>query len=51
MQYFVFDFTCSLDALLSTKITIAVYLRSFLRQLKFHGSISFEVATVWEQPG
>ncbi|XP_025075892.1 otoferlin-like [Pogonomyrmex barbatus] len=49
-EYFVFDFTCSLDNLLNTEITIAVYLRNFLRRLKFHGSISFEVATVWEQP-
>ncbi|XP_071649969.1 otoferlin [Temnothorax longispinosus] len=49
-EYFVFDFTCSLENLLNTGITIAVYLRNFLRRLKFHGSISFEVATVWEQP-
>ncbi|EFN77733.1 Otoferlin [Harpegnathos saltator] len=49
-EYFVFDFTCSLETLLSTRIMIAVYLRNVLRQLKFHGSISFEVATVWEQP-
>ncbi|EFN60493.1 Fer-1-like protein 4 [Camponotus floridanus] len=49
LMYFVFDFTCSLDTLLSTRITIAVYLRNFLRR-RFHGSISFEVATVWEQP-
>ncbi|XP_072763326.1 LOW QUALITY PROTEIN: otoferlin, partial [Anoplolepis gracilipes] len=49
-EYFVFDFTCTLDSLLSMEITIAVYLRNFLRRLKFHGSISFEVATVWEQP-
>ncbi|XP_067216226.1 otoferlin-like isoform X2 [Linepithema humile] len=49
-EYFVFDFVCNLDSLLSTGITIAVYLRNFLRRLKFHGSVSFEVATVWEQP-
>ncbi|XP_036143415.1 otoferlin [Monomorium pharaonis] len=49
-EYFVFNLTCSLDDLLNTGITIAVYLRHFLRRLKFHGSISFEVATVWEQP-
>ncbi|EZA54735.1 Otoferlin [Ooceraea biroi] len=49
-QYFVFDFTCSLETLLSTEITIAVYLRNFLRRRKFYGNISFEVATVWEQP-
>ncbi|KAG5335930.1 OTOF protein, partial [Acromyrmex charruanus] len=48
-EYFVFDFTCSLDNLLNTRITIAVYLRNFVR-LKFHGNTSFEVATVWEQP-
>ncbi|XP_039312849.1 otoferlin [Solenopsis invicta] len=47
--YFVFNFTCNLDNLLNTEITIAVYLRNFLRRLKFHGSTSFEVATVWEQ--
>ncbi|XP_070528249.1 otoferlin [Cardiocondyla obscurior] len=50
-EYFVFDFTCSLENLLNTGITIAVYLRNFLPRLKFHGSTSFEVVTVWEQPG
>lgn len=50
LQYFVFDLFCNLNELLSTKITIAVYLKGYLR-LKFHGSTTFEVALVWDQPG
>ena len=50
LQYFVFDLFCNLDELLSTKITIAVYLKRYLR-FKFHGSTTFEVALVWDQPG
>ncbi|XP_024943161.1 otoferlin [Cephus cinctus] len=49
-EYFVFDFNCSFDVLLSTRIGISVYLRNCLRQLKFYGGIFFEVATVWDQP-
>ena len=45
-----FDLFCDLDELLSTKITIAVYLKGYLR-FKFHGSATFEVALVWDQPG
>ncbi|CAL7940390.1 unnamed protein product [Xylocopa violacea] len=48
-EYFVFDLLCDHNELLSTKITIAVYLKSHLR-FKFHGSTSFEVALVWDQP-
>ncbi|XP_076670742.1 otoferlin [Andrena cerasifolii] len=48
-DYFVFDLFCNLDQLLSTKIMIAVYLKNYFR-LKFHGSTSFEVALVWDQP-
>nr|XP_034175477.1 otoferlin-like [Osmia lignaria] len=48
-EYYVFDLFCNLEELLSTKIVIAVYLKHFVR-LKFHGSTSFEVALVWEQP-
>ncbi|XP_076302777.1 otoferlin-like, partial [Lasioglossum baleicum] len=48
-EYFVFDLFCNLDELLSTKIMIAVYLKSYLR-LKFYGSTSFESALVWDQP-
>ncbi|KAK9306192.1 hypothetical protein QLX08_003081 [Tetragonisca angustula] len=48
-DYFVFDLFCNLDELLSTKITIAVYLKRYLR-FKFHGSTTFEVALVWDQP-
>ncbi|XP_015125981.1 otoferlin [Diachasma alloeum] len=50
-HYFVFDFTCEFEVLLSTRVSISVYLRNSLRQLKFHGGIFFEVATVWDQPG
>ncbi|KAI4503915.1 hypothetical protein M0802_001318 [Mischocyttarus mexicanus] len=49
-EYFVFDFIGNFETLLSTRITIAVYLRNYLRQLKFYGSTIFEVETVWEQP-
>ncbi|XP_076243958.1 fer-1-like protein 6 [Calliopsis andreniformis] len=48
-EYFVFDLFCELEELLSTKIMIAVYLKTHVR-LKFHASTSFEVALVWEQP-
>ncbi|CAK9828332.1 Fer-1-like protein 6 [Anthophora retusa] len=48
-EYFVFDFFGSLDELLSTRIMIAVYLKGYLR-FKFHGSTSFEIALVWDQP-
>ncbi|KAK2580952.1 hypothetical protein KPH14_006018 [Odynerus spinipes] len=49
-EYFVFDFTGDLEKLLSTRITIALYSRNCLRQLKFYGSTVFEVEAVWEQP-
>ncbi|KAJ8683958.1 hypothetical protein QAD02_019750 [Eretmocerus hayati] len=49
-EYFVFDLTCNMDALLSTSIEIAVYLCGRLGRTKFHGNIVFEVATVWDQP-
>ncbi|XP_043496105.1 otoferlin-like [Polistes fuscatus] len=49
-EYFVFDFVGNFETLLSTRITIAVYLRNYLRQLKFYGSSIFEVEAVWEQP-
>ncbi|KAI4482752.1 hypothetical protein M0804_008605 [Polistes exclamans] len=49
-EYFVFDFAGNFETLLSTRITIAVYLRNYLRQLKFYGSSIFEVEAVWEQP-
>ncbi|XP_076648742.1 otoferlin [Halictus rubicundus] len=48
-EYFVFDLFCDLEELLSTRIVIAVYIKHYLR-LKFYGSVSFEVALVWEQP-
>ncbi|XP_076375559.1 otoferlin [Megalopta genalis] len=48
-EYFVFDLSCDLEELLSSRIVIAVYIKHYLR-LKFHGSASFEVAIVWEQP-
>lgn len=50
LQYFVFDFLCDLDELLSTKIMIAVHVKTFLRY-KFHGNATFEIALVWDQPG
>lgn len=45
-----FDLVCELDELLSTKIMITVYVKTFLRY-KFHGNAIFEVALVWDQPG
>ncbi|XP_015435492.1 PREDICTED: otoferlin-like [Dufourea novaeangliae] len=48
-EYFVFDLFCDMEELLGTKIIIAVYIKHYLR-LKFHGSASFEIALVWEQP-
>ncbi|XP_044010396.1 otoferlin [Aphidius gifuensis] len=49
-EYFVFEFTCDFNVLMSTTISISVYLRNSLRQKKFYGGLSFEVATVWDQP-
>ncbi|XP_031785250.1 otoferlin isoform X4 [Nasonia vitripennis] len=49
-EYFVFDLTCSMDTLLSTRLELAVYLCGRLKRSKFHGNIVFEVATVWDQP-
>ncbi|XP_015525108.1 otoferlin [Neodiprion lecontei] len=49
-EYFVFDFACDLETLLRKKITISVYMQNCLRHLKFHATIMFEVATVWDQP-
>ncbi|XP_035743561.1 otoferlin-like [Vespa mandarinia] len=49
-EYFVFDFIGDFETFLSTRITIAVYLRNYLRQLKFYGSTILDVEAVWEQP-
>ncbi|XP_034943562.1 otoferlin [Chelonus insularis] len=48
-EYFVFSFTGDIQVFLSTRISISVYLKRYLR-LQFHGGISFDVATVWDQP-
>ncbi|XP_014219659.1 otoferlin [Copidosoma floridanum] len=49
-EYFVFDLTCDLDTLLSTRIAITAYLYGgLIKRCKFHGSFDFEVASVWDQ--
>ncbi|XP_043285592.1 otoferlin-like [Venturia canescens] len=49
-EYFVFTFTCELEELMRTRITISAYLRNRLRRLKFHGGIHFEAGTMLTLP-